>query len=483
MPRLLIGGTGSGCGKTTVTCALLKAFTGRGLHTASCKTGPDYIDPMFHSRVIGAPSANLDLFLCGEKALRFILVHAGQSSTFRRKQKEMEDGGKEVPGNGTKEPPSEKADLTLVEGAMGLYDGRSFTDDAFSANHIARLTETPTLLVVNVRGKSASLLAEIRGYLTYRPNLIRGLIFNHCSKGMYPQYQAAVEQELGLRAYGFLPPMEDVSLESRHLGLVTAAEVENLREKVRLLGQAAEENMDLEGIRALTEAAPLLIYDNPMPGRSEAKPVQIGVAWDKAFCFYYDEVFRFMEEQGAELIPVSPLTDKILPQGLGGLILGGGYPELYAKDLAANASMREEIGRAASSGMPIYAECGGFMYLGKTLTNVGTAYPMAGVLPVHSKMEKHLVNFGYKTMTAQRDNLLCRQGEEVRAHEFHYSSMDNPGDLFSCQGRSGRLSQAGMTKGKVLAAYPHIHFLGQPSLLLRFLEACRTYAGRSENHA
>lgn len=443
--RIMLVGTGSGCGKTTVTCGLLQALSTAGVTATSFKCGPDYIDPMFHSEILGTKSRNLDLYLCGENTVKYLLS----------------DNGKD-------------ADIAVIEGVMGMYDGLGFSDDTCSANHIARVTDTPEILITSVRGKSLSLLAELSGYIGFSENRIAGVILNHCSKAMYPYYKEMIEERLSVRCYGYLPPLPEVEIGSRHLGLVTAEEIDGLKEKMEILGRAAAESLDIDGILMLSKSAPELEYEEiPVP-RVLEKPVPIAVARDKAFCFYYEDSLTLLKRMGAELIFFSPLSDKELPEGVCGMILGGGYPEEYLEKLSKNRSMLKSIKNAADGGMPVYAECGGFMYLGESIEKEGRAYPMAGVLSGHSHMTRSLVRFGYKTLTANEDNLMCRKGESIACHEFHYSDSDVNGEGFTAK-KGSRSWQAVCCSERIFAGYPHIHLWSNLSFGENFIRKCEAY--------
>ena len=405
LPRLVIAGTNSGCGKTTVTCAVLQALVNRGLSVAAAKCGPDYIDPMFHSRIIGAKSANLDPFFFDEPTLRYLLAQNAAGCA-----------------------------VTIIEGVMGYYDGLGLTTTRASTWETAQKTASPTILVVNARGAALSVLAAVQGFLQFQPQSeIRGVILNGCTAMSYAPLAKELEARFGIKACGYLPRLPACTLESRHLGLVTAAEVADLREKLQRLAAQAEMSIDLDLLlRLANEAPPLTVCPPPLPEAGE--PVRIGVARDRAFCFYYEDSLALLSSLGAELVPFSPLEDPVLPEGLHGLYLGGGYPELSAAQLSENASMRESVRAAVQKGVPCIAECGGFMYL---LDAIGD-HPMAGALPGRSFDAGKLTRFGYLTMTAQRDNLLCRAGESIAAHEFHRWDADDPGEAFLAEKPSGR---------------------------------------------
>ncbi len=453
VPRLMIAAANSGAGKTSVVCALLRALSRRGKKVAAFKCGPDYIDPMFHSRILGAESTNLDIFMCGEEGVRFLLC-------------------KNAAG----------ADLALMEGVMGLYDGLEFSTDYASSNHLSMLTETPLVLVVNVKGMSLSAAALLRGFRDFRENRIRGVLLNNCTAMSYPLYKELIESQLGLTVYGYLPHLTGAELGSRHLGLITAAEVEDLHERVDLLADAAEQSVDVDGLLALAASAPALTAEDLWAGVTRAEPLRLALASDKAFCFFYKDFFRLLERMGAELVPFSPLSDPALPEKADGLLLFGGYPEEFPAALAENAPMRSAIRAAVQGGLPTYAECGGFMYLLETLRDrAGNAWPMAGALPGGSEMKGKLVRFGYNTLTSKGDNLLFPAGGTIRAHEFHYSDSDNNGADLRAE-KKNRGWDCIHASDTLFAGYPHLNLSVRPDCAARFLAACAKYhKQRSEN--
>ena len=450
IPRVVLAGTNSGCGKTTVTCAVLQALVNHGLRVGAAKCGPDYIDPMFHSRIIGAKSSNLDAFFFEQDMLRQLLHQNA-------------DG----------------CDVTIIEGVMGYYDGLGLLSTRASTFEVAQKTKSPVVLIVHARGAALSVLASVQGFLQFLPdNRICGVILNGCTAMSYAPLARAMEERFGIRALGFLPQLPDCALESRHLGLVTAAEVEHLREKMQRLASEAEKSIDLDGLLALARAAEELSYTPYVPPRFDA-PVRIGVARDKAFCFYYEDSLDLLRRLGAELVPFSPLEDGALPDGLQGLYLGGGYPELYAWQLSENKTMREAICRAVAGGLPCIAECGGFMYL----TGAIGEYPMAGLLPGTCRDMGKLTRFGYVNLTARQDNLLCRAGESIPAHEFHHWDADDTGDAFTAEKPSGRSWPCVHATKTLYAGFPHFHFYANPSFAVRFYEACREkgkHAGKNQ---
>lgn len=434
-PRMLIAGTGSGCGKTTVVCAILQALRNRGCDVASYKCGPDYIDPMFHSEIIGAQSANIDLFFSDEDCAR---------SLFVRHAKE----------------------LNVIEGVMGYYDGLAMDSPEASAWHAAQALAAPTVLVVNVRGMALSAAAVVKGYQSLRqPNGIAGVILNQASPMTYPSYKKVIERECGVRVYGYLPACPECALESRHLGLVTAQEVSDLQSKLQILAAQAERSLDLDGLVDLMRAQPPVEAHEFVPRRVGG--VRIAVAKDRAFCFYYSDNLGLLEEMGAELVEFSPLADERLPD-CDGLILGGGYPELYAEALSRNQSMRESVRAAVNGGLPTIAECGGFMYL----TDAIGGWPMVGAIHTACADQNRLVRFGYVTVAAERDSLLFASGNSIRGHEFHHWDAESPGADLIARKPSGREWKCAYATDTLYAGYPHLYFHSNPRAAERFMKKC-----------
>ena len=444
LPRLVIAGTNSGCGKTTVTCAVLTALVERGLTPTAFKCGPDYIDPMFHSRVTGIRARNIDTFLTGRSTALELFKRNAASG-----------------------------DISVIEGVMGYYDGAAARSDSGSTADIARLTASPTVLVMNPRGMALTAAAIVSGMTTLRENTIKAVILNGVSPKSAAYYRDIIEGETGIPVLGVMPHIEKAELQSRHLGLVTAAEVADLNARLHLLAEAASEQIDLDSLLELAGSAP----DLPAPpGRKTAvrNTVKIAVAADDAFCFRYEDSLDALRDFGAELVEFSPFSDAALPTGCAALYLCGGYPELYADTLSRNASMRASIADAIRGGMPTIAECGGFMYLHERLEG----HEMAGIIPGEAKMTPTLRRFGYFTMTAIRDNLLCRAGDTINAHEFHYSASENEGSAFGLTKPSQNIVSArtGHASGTLYAGYPHFSFAGNFAAAQRFVEAAVRYS-------
>lgn len=442
--RIMIAGTNSGCGKTTITCAILQALINRKMRVASFKVGPDYIDPMFHSEIIGVKSRNLDMFLCGEEVTRYLFAKNSQD-----------------------------ADISIVEGVMGFYDGLGVDSLDYSSCDLSNKTETPVILLVNCTGMSYSIVAMIKGYLEFYANKVVGVILNNTSKGMYEKYKECIEKSLNIQVLGFMPKQKEAVFESRHLGLITAQEIDSLHEKLEQLAKMAEENLELDRIIALAnKAAPLNYFDIQI---EKLHDVKIAIAWDKAFCFYYEDSLELLRQMGATLIPFSPMKEACLPPDINGLILGGGYPELYLEELQENKTMLESIKIMLNRGLPIYAECGGFMYLGKTITVKEQSYQMVGAIDTHSVLTQKLQNFGYVTLESNEDNLFCEKGQGIRGHEFHYSSSDQNGTAFKAVKKTNKSWEVGFTTTTYYAGYPHMHLWGNLDFAKNFIEKCWDY--------
>ncbi len=446
LPRILLAAPKSGAGKTTVVCALLQALVNRKMTPAACKCGPDYIDPLFHSEIIGARGCNLDLFFTEEPDARRLLAQS-----------------------------AEGCDVAVLEGVMGYYDGLGGVTDRASAYHVARATDTPVVLILDARGASLSLCAQLRGFLGFRrPSAIAGVILNRCSAMQYEMLSKIITEECGVPVFGCLPTLPDCALESRHLGLVTAAEVDNLREKLRILAENLEKTVDVDGLLDLARSAPPLEIPDRTPEPVTGRRPVLAVARDKAFCFYYRENLRLLEELGADLVFFSPLHDQELPP-CDGLYLGGSYPELYTKQLSENVTMLNSIAKAIRSGLPTFAECGGFLYLHEEMTGEdGGTWPMAGVIPGGCRNTGKLRRFGYVTLTAKKDNLLCGAGDAIRAHEFHYFDSDsNGGDFTAEKPVTGRSWDCIHATDTLFAGFPHLYFPANPEFARRFIRRMR----------
>ncbi|MDR0363293.1 MAG: cobyrinate a,c-diamide synthase [Planctomycetota bacterium] len=443
-PRLMITAPSSGTGKTALVIGLLQALSDRGMNPAAFKSGPDYIDPMYHREVLGVASRNLDLFFTSPGTARGLFSAAAAA-----------------------------ADISVLEGAMGHYDGVGGTTKA-SAWHLAAATSTPAVLVARPKGAFLTLAAMINGILRFREDsMIKGVVLNRCSESYAGKLSPILERETGLRVFGSLPDLPEAVIESRHLGLATPDTVTALRGKIVRLAREMKWRIDIDGLVALARSAPRLEAGLPDVDPVEDAPVKIAVAVDKAFCFYYQENLDLLRALGAELIEFSPLADERLPDGIGGLYLGGGYPELHAGELAANEAMRESVRTAVGNGLPTLAECGGFLYLLSRLADVNRAeHAMAGVIDGCAGNAGRLKRFGYTYLRAKRDTLLCPAGAELRAHEFHYWNCARPGDAFLARKASGDAEwECVFANDTLFAGFPHLYFWSDPDMARRFVAA------------
>lgn len=445
IPRILIAGTRSGSGKTTATCAVLAALKRLNKNVVSFKCGPDYIDPRFHRKVTAVDSFNLDPYLMSEDGVWESLGFHGKAR-----------------------------DVAVIEGAMGLYDGIG-KESHSSSNHIAQITDTPTILVVNTRGTALSVCAEIQGFLTFEKNSIVGVILNQTKPTLYPYYKEMIESRAGVTVLGFLPAMPEAIIPSRHLGLIMADEIHDIRQKMTTLGEAALKSIDFELLFELAAgAAPPKISKRIYRPEQCNPPVRIYVASDEAFCFHYEDNHRILRESGATLRFFSPLRNTDIPDDADGLILGGGYPELHAAELAANTALQQSIREKHDRGLPIHAECGGFMYMLEHLIDKqGKKHSMLGILGGEAFMTDRLQEFGYIELESHTNNILCGKGEKIRAHSFHYSSATNEGSDFTAIKASGSGSFPCVhATEKLFAGYPHLHFGGHRQLAVNFVKSC-----------
>ena len=407
LPRILITAMKSGAGKTMLTCGILKAMKMQEINPASFKCGPDYIDPMFHKTVIGISSYNLDSFLCGENGVREILKKNGAG-----------------------------ADISVMEGVMGYYDGIAGISSEASAYDIARITDTPAVMILDCKGLSVSAVPCIQGFLHYKEDSrIKGVILNRLSPMMYGRMKEMIEVQTGIKVYGYVPVMKDCALESRYLGLKLPKERKDTEDKLTRLGEQILKSVDIAGLLELAENAPEL-QENAQYSTESVRTkdtVRIGLASDDAFCFFYQDNLELLQEMGAELIPFSPLYDK----------------------------------------QPCIAECGGFMYLQEYIRDEsGTEFPMVGFLEGKSYPTGSLKRFGYVTLTGGR--IFGKEAGDIPAHEFHYYDSEVCGEAFLAEKpMSNRSWKCMISTDTVLAGYPHIHYYGNEKIPENFLEQCR----------
>ena len=463
IPRILLAAGASGSGKTLITCGLLQALVNRGKKVASFKCGPDYIDPMFHSRVIGTKSRNLDTFFTDGEMVRYLLTENASD-----------------------------CDIAVIEGVMGFYDGVGGITDKASAYDLADTTDTPVIFIVNSRGMSISLAAYVKGFLEYRKNShIQGVILNQMSPMLYPRMKKLLEEELGVQVLGYVPKVEDCVIESRHLGLVLPDEIPELKSRLEKLAGVLEKTLDMDAILALAEnAAPVQLKEHCIHDAAKnnvyawrlPEKVRIGVADDEAFCFFYEDNFRLLRNMGAELVSFSPIHDRTLPEDLDGILLYGGYPELNGSLLEQNETMRQDVSQAIKQGIPCMAECGGFMYLHEEMEGMdGRFYHMAGVIPGKVYRTPKLSRFGYITLE-KNDSLPAADffgnsdPGKIPAHEFHYFDSENCGSaLHASKPASTRGWDCMHSRERLLAGFPHLYYYGNPCVPQTFLKKCLEY--------
>ncbi len=457
--RIMLAAPKSGSGKTTVTCALLAALKAMGEQVYAYKCGPDYIDPMFHRSVLGVPSKNLDTFFTDEETTRTL---------FCEERKEGE--------------------FAVLEGVMGLFDGLGGIRKEGSSYHLAKVTQTPIILVVDAKGMGRSLLPLIAGFLAYDTgHLIKGVLLNRMSKSYYQTLRPLIESELGISVVGFLPEQKDIRLESRHLGLKLPHELAGLKADIKRLSGLLRETVDIGAIRQIAEEAPPLaecgakVWENAAAedaGGEDRRPV-IAVARDEAFCFYYEDNLKLLCAYGAKLACFSPLYDDRLPEGCAGLLLGGGYPELYAEQLSKNTQMLAAIRESVCGGMPTLAECGGFMYLHSTLRDKeGRSYPMADVIQGTCYDTGKPVRFGYIKLQERTENFLPK-GKSLRGHEFHYyDSTANGADWLAEKPVAGSSYFCMKETKNSCLGFPHLYYPSNPLFAKCFVEKCREYKKR-----
>lgn len=441
----MIAAPKSGSGKTMITCALLQLLKDSGKNVLSYKCGPDYIDPMFHKKVLGVPSKNLDTFFTDEKTTVQLFLD------------ERADG-----------------DFAVLEGVMGLYDGLGGIYEQGSSYHLAKVTQTPIILVVDAKGMGKSVLALIAGFLQYDTHhLIKGVLLNRMSKGYYDIIKPLIEKELSVKVVGYFPEQKDIRLESRHLGLVMPDELADIKEQLDELAGRLKKTIDLDmllDIAAEAEEITKTTNTEQMQIQNQNNKVNIAVAMDEAFCFYYEDNLRLLEKCGAKLQYFSPLHDTKLPDNCDALLLGGGYPELYAKELSENLSMRNSIKTAFKTGLPTVAECGGFMYLHTYIHNIceedadaqNYVFGMTGALDSECHFKGKLVRFGYIELAEKHSNFLP-PNEKIKAHEFHYyDSTDNGADCIATKPATCRSYDCVISKDNYWLGFPHLYYPSNP---------------------
>lgn len=439
-PAFVISGTSSGAGKTTVALGLMAAFTEKGYNVQPFKCGPDFIDPGLHQLVTGKVSRNLDLWMAGESFSKM---------TFAKN--------------------SQKADLAIVEGVMGMFDGGHSSSGALSAYF-----GIPNILVLDVRSMAESGAAIVKGFETLQPEAgLVGVILNRVASDRHLELVTdAIRKHCRAEILGYLPRTVEFSIPSRHLGLHTGDEAPISPDAIKLLTQTIIDHIDLEKLLTLCKVPQLTLPAEEKAGENNS--CRIGIARDRAFCFYYEDNFDLLREAGAELVFFSPLEDDSLPEKIDGIYLGGGYPELYADKLSSNHRMIAQLRNWIDTNRPVYAECGGFMYLTEGIANQNNQFhPMVGAFPVKARMQKRRASLGYREVSTRRPGCFGPSGTILRGHEFHYSYID---DMPTCIDRMYDVnngSQEGYLYRRVLGGYMHLHFGYSPEVARAFINYCR----------
>ena len=446
---VVIAGVRSGVGKTTIATGIMGALTRRGHRVQPFKAGPDYIDPSYHKLACGVPSRNLDTWLCDHPTVLELFQRASSGS-----------------------------DVSVVEGVMGVFDGRSSLNEEGSSAQLAKLLGAPVILIADAAKVARSVAAEVLGFQTFDPDLnIAGVILNGVASERHLEFcKPQIEATTGIPVLGYLPRKEEFIQPERHLGLIPTVEGTVANDWYDNVINQVEATMDVPTILKLANTAktppssPNVYPETPIPARAT-----IAVAQDEAFNFYYQDSLDLLAAWGAELAPFSPLQDETLPSGANGIYLGGGFPELFADQLAGNKPMHYAIRQAVVKGVPVYAECGGLMYLGKSLSDLeGVTHPMLGIIPAESAMSQSRLTLGYREVESCSDSPVLPKGERVKGHEFHWSTLarepDNQESVYKIVDQDNRLD--GFRTGSVWASYVHIHLGSRMGLASRFVETC-----------
>ncbi|QEK11807.1 cobyrinate a,c-diamide synthase [Crassaminicella thermophila] len=458
-PRFVLAGTQSGVGKTTISIGIMAAFKKRGLNVQPFKVGPDYIDPAFHSFVTKNKSRNLDSWMIKPNIIMSLFL---KNSLCK--------------------------DISIVEGVMGLYDGYGTKKDEGSTAHVSKIIQAPVILIVDGKGMSSSAAAQVLGYKLYDECVdIKGIIINNISgDSHYNLLKESIERDTKIKCVGYLRSNAHIALESRHLGLIPSVELKGLEKKIEEIAEMVEETIDLDALIMIANEAKSIEYQPPKV-KEIVKNINIGVALDKSFNFYYEDNLDLLKDLGANLIYFSPIEDEDLPENLHGLYIGGGFPEVFAKELEKNIKMREKIKEAIKNGIPTYAECGGFMYLSKAITTLeDEKYEMVGIFDTEAKMTKRLQRFGYVHVNIEKPCAIAKEKNHVKAHEFHRSMIDeNTQNEYVYvvdkirNGEKIKTWKCGLKKYNALGAYAHIHFYSNTGIAKDFIENCMLYRDRS----
>lgn len=446
MKKILIAGTNSGVGKTTISLGIMQALTKRNLKVQPYKVGPDYIDPSYHTFITGRDSRNLDSYMLDDEKIKYIFKNA-----------------------------SKDADISVIEGVMGLYDGFGIDLNSCTSSYTSKILKSPVILVINGKAMSSSAAAMVLGYKELDKEVnIKGVIVNNVkTKNHYGLIKEAIEKYCNIEVLGYFPPNEKFKLDSRHLGLVPSVEIEALTEKFYDLGSEIEKYINIDRLIEISESEEIetSFELNELP---KFKNKSIAVAYDKAFNFYYKENLELLNQMNIEIKTFSPLYDEIVPKA-DCIYIGGGFPEVFAKELGINKKMRESIKKTHENNVPIYAECGGLMYLGEKLLDLdGNEYEMVGIFEGISKMTKSLKRFGYCDGIAKVDTVFSNKGDIIKGHEFHHSEFNSNEECSYkvVKKRGNKIVDewyGGYSKGNTLATYLHTHFYNNLDSIIKFV--------------
>ncbi len=450
--RILFAAAKSGSGKTMIVCGMIEALKKRGMKIAVCKCGPDYIDPMFHRKALGVETGNIDTYFTDENTSKYLLNKNAQN-----------------------------ADITLIEGVMGYYDGLGGQSEKGSSYDAARITKTPVILIIDGKGASVSLVPVIKGIIEYRSDSnIKGIILNRVSKGYYDRIKELIERECGTDVIGYLPELKNIEVPSRHLGLVSPDEINKFSEWADKIAQELEKTVDIDRLIHIAKCAEVCRAEKPEIPVLKSR-VRLAAARDDAFSFYYKENVELLNEMGADIVYFSPLKDKQLPENIDGLILWGGYPENFAERLEENYEMRKSLYNACKSGLPCIAECGGFMYMQNELEGAdGNVRKMSGVLNGRAYKTEKLCRFGYVEIECMNSGVFGKRGDKIKGHEFHYWDCSNNGNDFKAKKPVTDREYSCIIHNKsMIAGFPHLYYYSNVNIIFNFLSVCEMYkAGR-----
>ncbi len=455
IPGFLIAAPKSNSGKTLLTCAILKALKKRGREVTAFKCGPDFIDPMFHQRVLGIPSKNLDTFFT-ERDITRALFAEGAS----------------------------KGEISIGEGVMGLFDGMGGSEERGSSYDLARTLGMSIVLLIDAKGLSRSILPIVKGFLDYdTDSLIKGIILNRVGESQYQLLKGMVEDELGISVFGYFPETKGFEIRSRHLGLITPGEVTDFNELTEKSSAMAEKCIDISALEKLETSTDLdeagrlgeLLQDYQS---EEFAGLKVGVAMDDAFCFYYDDNLELLKKMGAEIVPFSPIKDDTLPEDIDALVFPGGYPELFAFELSTNSALTQDIQIKIDNGIPVIAECGGYMYLTESIEEKsGNIYPMVDIIKTKTSYEGRSTRFGYITVKENTEGTFLGKNE-IRGHEFHYfDSEDNGDDCIAVKPVGNKKWLCIHADGSRWLGFPHLYYYSCPAYAYNFLKAAKKYHG------